>query len=264
MKREPASLRVGHDLSVETLVGVTECFTLYRLKGTIGTSTMLEPERDDECLISASRFFSFQEADRTMPEPMTSDPWVEKLKDPVQQEEALIELRVRLVRGLKRAFSSAGESFAEDIAQDALIRILEKIDQFEGRSQFSTWAMSIAVRLATSQVRRKHFKDVSLEQFSNGEGPTLDVAVDTVPGAAEQLEQSSIYQTLSELIDGLSDRQQTAVRAVLSGMPVEEIADRTGSNRNAVYKLVHDARTRLKRGLEAAGYSADDLTGSIA
>ncbi len=199
-----------------------------------------------------------------MPEPMTSDPWVEKLKDPTQQEEALTALRVRLVRGLKKVFSSGGESFAEDIAQDALIRILEKIDQFEGRSQFPTWAMSIAVRLATSQVRRKHFKDVSLEQFADGEGLKLDVAVDTLPGAAEQIEQSSIYQNLSELIDDLSDRQQTAVRAVLSGMPVEEIANRTASNRNAVYKLVHDARTKLKSGLEAAGYSAEDLTGSIA
>ncbi len=199
-----------------------------------------------------------------MSEPMISDPWVERLKDPERQEEALTELRVRLVRGLKKAFSSAGESFAEDIAQDALIRILEKIDQFEGRSQFPTWAMSIAVRLATSQTRRKHFKDVSLEQFTNGEGLKLEVAVDTVPGAAEQLEQGTIYQKLSELIDGLSDRQQTAVRALLGGMPVEEIADRTSSNRNAVYKLVHDARTKLKSGLEAAGYSADDLTGSIA
>ena len=72
------------------------------------------------------------------------------------------------------------------------------------------------------------------------------------------------YQKLSELIDDLSDRQQTAVRALLSGMPVEEIADRTASNRNAVYKLVHDARTKLKSGLEAAGYSAEDLTGSLA
>ena len=199
-----------------------------------------------------------------MSEPMISDPWVERLKDPVRQEEALTELRVRLVRGLKKAFSSTGESFAEDIAQDALIRILEKIDQFEGRSQFSTWAMSIAVRLATSQTRRKHFKDVSLEQFTNGEGLKLDLAVDTVPSASEQLEQDTIYQKLSELIDGLSDRQQTAVRALLGGMPVEEIADKTASNRNAVYKLVHDARTKLKSGLEAAGYSADDLTGSIA
>ena len=143
-----------------------------------------------------------------MSEPMISDPWVERLKDPVRQEEALTELRVRLVRGLKKAFSSTGESFAEDIAQDALIRILEKIDQFEGRSQFSTWAMSIAVRLATSQTRRKHFKDVSLEQFTNGEGLKLDLAVDTVPSASEQLEQDTIYQKLSELIDGLSDRQQ--------------------------------------------------------
>lgn len=199
-----------------------------------------------------------------MPKPMTSDPWVEKLKDPNQQEEALTELRVRLVRGLKKAFSSSGESFAEDIAQDALIRILEKIDQFEGRSQFPTWAMSIAVRLATSQVRRKHFKDVSLEQFADGEGLKLDVAVDTGPGAVEQIEQSLIFQKLSELIDDLSERQQTAVRAVLRGMPVEEIANRTASNRNAVYKLVHDARTKLKSGLEAAGYSAEDVTGSIA
>lgn len=199
-----------------------------------------------------------------MSEPMTLDVWVERLKDPERQEEALAELRVRLVRGLKKAFSSAGESFVEDIAQDSLIRILEKIDQFEGRSQFPTWAMSIAVRLATSQVRRKHFKDVSLEQFTRGDGLKFDLAVDTVAGAAEQLEQHSIYNKLSELIDGLSDRQQTAVRALLDGMPVEEIADRTASNRNAVYKLVHDARTKLKSGLEAAGYSADDLTGSIA
>ena len=57
----------------------------------------------------------------------------------------------------------------------------------------------------------------------------------------------------------LTEKQRTALLAELKGMPLEEIGRRLGSNRNAVYKLTHDARKRLKKHLEAAGYSAADL-----
>jgi RNA polymerase sigma-70 factor (ECF subfamily) len=42
-------------------------------------------------------------------------------------------------------------------------------------------------------------------------------------------------------------------------MPQDEIANQLGSNRNAIYKLTHDARKRLKKCLEAAGYTAVDV-----
>ena len=51
-------------------------------------------------------------------------------------------------------------------------------------------------------------------------------------------------------------RSPDALLAELPGEPMAEIAIRMGSNRNAIYKLTHDARKRLKRGLERAGHSA--------
>ena len=57
----------------------------------------------------------------------------------------------------------------------------------------------------------------------------------------------------------LSERQRTAIAAELGGMPQEEIGRRLGINRNAVYKLGHDARKKLKHGLEASGFDAAEI-----
>jgi RNA polymerase sigma-70 factor (ECF subfamily) len=62
------------------------------------------------------------------------------------------------------------------------------------------------------------------------------------------------------LIDSeLTDRQRTALTADLGGMPLPQIAEKLGSNTNSLYKLLHDARKRLRRGLEAAGFTIDDV-----
>ena len=84
------------------------------------------------------------------------DPWVNRLQDANTQEQALADLRRVLMRGIRRVFVSkgGGESFCDDVAQDTLIRVLQKIDQFSGRSKFTTWAMAIAVRIGTSQFRQ--------------------------------------------------------------------------------------------------------------
>jgi len=190
--------------------------------------------------------------------------WVDRLRDPTQQPEALEQLRALLLRGLRRAFASkAGDdAFLEDIAQDALVRILDRLDQFEGRSQFTTWAMAVAVRLATSQLRRKHTQDISLDGLTGSNPLKIEFADDSAAKPSAGIERSSLIGKLQELIDDrLTDRQRWAIQALLNGVPIEEIARRTDSNPNAVYKLVHDARTRLKQGFEQAGYTADDLVG---
>ena len=58
---------------------------------------------------------------------------------------------------------------AEDVVQDALLKILNSLDQFEGRSRFTTWAMTIAMRVGLSELRRKHYADVSLDSMKSGE-----------------------------------------------------------------------------------------------
>jgi RNA polymerase sigma-70 factor, ECF subfamily len=83
---------------------------------------------------------------------------------------------------------------------------------------------------------------------------------DDTTSPAQHAEQHAIVETLSRLIhDTLTEKQWMALTAELSGMPLEEIAHRMGSNVNAVYKLLHDARQRLKHGLATAGYTAEDI-----
>ena len=70
----------------------------------------------------------------------------------------------------------------------------------------------------------------------------------------------AIHAAMHEVIrTGLTEKQRSALLAELRGMPQDEIARHLGSNRNAIYKLTHDARRRLKRGLEAAGVTAEDI-----
>ena len=64
--------------------------------------------------------------------------------------------------------------------------------------------------------------------------------------------------------NGLTTKQREALLAALRGMPLDEIARHLGINRNALYKLTHDARKRLKRGLEAAGFTAEDIGAAFA
>jgi len=181
----------------------------------------------------------------------------------LEQQSALEDLRESLLRGLRRALSGrarADESFLEDAVQNSLPRLLERLGQFEGRSRFLTWATAIAIRVAMSELRKHHWRDVSLDEVVADHGSAPRNAVQPGPGPEAQRERNGIFHTMHELIEsGLTEKQRAALLAELRGMPMDEIARHLGSNRNAVYKLTHDARKRLKRGLEAAGYTAEDI-----
>lgn len=196
-----------------------------------------------------------------------SDPWVTRLKNSDEQSAALEELREILLRGLRRAFGKrgGGESFCEDVAQETLLRILDRLDQFSGRSKFTTWALAIAIRIGTSQFRRKRFRDVSLHAADSDDNLQLQWADEDAVSAERRLDQEALVAALRELVaTTLTGRQRQATEAIMHGMAVEIIAEKTGSNRNAVYKLIHDARQRLKQGLERAGYSAEDVLTAFA
>ena len=195
--------------------------------------------------------------------------WIRDLRacGPVQAE-AITDLRGLLLRGLAKSFQARGaldQAFVEDVVQQALVHILGHLDQFQGRSRFTTWAMAVTVRLAMSALRRKRWQDVSLESMTAAieDAPAWDRDDTTSP--AQHAEQHAMVETLNRLIDeALTEKQWMALTAELGGMPVEEIARRMDSNVNAVYKLLHDARQRLKHGLATAGYTAEDVQSAFA
>ncbi len=97
--------------------------------------------------------------------------WVERLTAGSEHRDAaLAELRQVLSRQLTRAFRDAGADFIEDTVQDALLKILANIQKFDSRSRFTTWAMTIAVRMGYTELRRRRWRDVSLDQIVEQRG----------------------------------------------------------------------------------------------
>ncbi len=196
-----------------------------------------------------------------------AEQWIDHLRgDSGVRESALTDLRRILLLGLSKALRSRNldEAFLEDVVQDTLVKILDRLDQFQFRSKFTTWAMTIATREAITELRRLRWKDVSLDDVSDGGRfePPNPADDDQPEGHAARTE---LVASLKRLVDGrLTDKQRVAINAELSGMPQEEIARRTDSNRNAIYKLVHDARKKLQTGLREEGYDTREVIQIIA
>ena len=199
---------------------------------------------------------------------------------------ALTDLRDRLRRAiyfyllqersdLVRTAEHDLRQLAEDMAQDATLRVLDSLDSFRGESRFTTWATKIAVRLTISELRRVRYRNFSLDAItarftdedSPGDGATEDellpakfttnVGGDPQPGPEETLERSEVLRHIQQALEeSLTPRQRQAlVAVVLQGVPLEVVAEQLGSNRNALYKLLHDARRKLRAHMEAQGLS---------
>ncbi len=201
----------------------------------------------------------------------TNEDWLGDLRaSGERRNEALLDLRRIVLAGLPYALSRwlspgdpAFDPLIEEVAQETLLRVLDRLDSFEGRSKFTTWVHKIAIRLALTELRRARWKDLSLEQFTDPDagGLRLDLLQDPEPDPAMSAEQHDLLRRVGRILqEDLTERQRQALIAVgVHGLPTEEVARRMGSNRNALYKLLHDARMALKHRLEEEGLSSEDV-----
>ena len=173
------------------------------------------------------------------------------------RDAALADLRRLLLAGLQRGLTrrmrgSGGDfrSQTEDFVQEALVKILDRLDSFRDESRLTTWAHKIALHVALTELRRKRWRDVSLDALlTPPSGARAREFPDPQAGPAQIAGRNEVLARLRRYIEqDLSVRQRQAMLAVgIYGMPLEEVARRMGSNRNALYKLLHDARKRLKQ-----------------
>jgi RNA polymerase sigma-70 factor (ECF subfamily) len=201
----------------------------------------------------------------------TNEEWLADLRDGgAAQEAALADLHAIILSGLPYALSKwlspsnpLFTPLAEEVAQETLLRVLANVDSFEGRSQFTTWVHKIAVRVALTELRRKRWKDVSLDNLmENEESPASpSLMEDPAIGPETAVEQEDMLAMVQRLIlEELTEKQRKAMIAVtIQGMPLEEVARRMDMKRNAMYKLLHDARLRLKRRLASEGFTPQDV-----
>ena len=186
-------------------------------------------------------------------------------------DQALVDLREMLIRGLGFALADRlradPEAAIEDFVQEALLKILRSLETFRGESRFTTWAQKIAVRVALTELRRRRWRDVSLEDLKPDESDAMPMELpDPAPLPEQQVMQASLMDMVQQMMmEELTDRQRQAMLAVMvNGMPLEEVARRMGTNRNALYKLMHDARQRMQKRLSAQGLTVQDLMATLA
>jgi RNA polymerase sigma-70 factor (ECF subfamily) len=193
----------------------------------------------------------------------TNEQWLMELRGP-NPDVALADLYDLLVRSLGAALGGYGggvEANFGDFAQEALIKITANLDSFRGESRFTTWAQKIAMNVALTELKRRRWRDVSLQDLFARRGAADLGPADTQLTPEQLAFQNSVLGELRRMVDEeLTARQREAVVAVLlEGMPISEVARRMGTNQNALYKLLHDARKKLKRQMEAAGLSPQEV-----
>jgi RNA polymerase sigma-70 factor, ECF subfamily len=204
----------------------------------------------------------------------TNAEWLIALKaDGAPQTAALSDLRAYLLRAARYALSRHRlalrlapadlAQLAEDATQDALSSLLEHLHEFRGESRFTTWAYKFAINAALVAARRERWGRVSLDRLLDK--PILVGRLERASGASADPErrvlQEEMRAALREAIEAhLTPRQREALTAVVfEQVPLDELARHWGSNRNALYKLLHDARRKLKAELRTRGLDPNEM-----
>ncbi|MDQ7027023.1 MAG: sigma-70 family RNA polymerase sigma factor [Anaerolineae bacterium] len=204
----------------------------------------------------------------------TNDEWLNALRsEGDDQQTALEDLRKRLHRSIYYYLSQDRsdlrdlapkelQAMASDMAQDSVLRVMDNLDSFRGESRFTTWINKIGIRLAISTLRRARYKNFSLDDLTaNGDflPAQANLVSDAPPSPERAAERDDVMVKISAAFkDALTERQYQALVAVaLDNVPMDVVAEQMGTNRNALYKLIHDARRKLKAHLESQGLSTD-------
>jgi len=149
------------------------------------------------------------------------------------------------------------DDVAQQCANDAMMKILAHVDEFEGLSRFTTWAYKFVIFEVSNKVARHAWR----HQPPSAEELTWDDVPDSLaPRPGEQVERREQLTALTRAIeDDLTPRQRLVFVAIaLNDVPIDVLSLQLDSNRNAIYKNLFDARRRLRASLAAAGHPLSD------
>ena len=150
----------------------------------------------------------------------------------------------RRAASLGLATGSELDDIAQQAADDALLAVLSRLAQFERRSRFTTWAYKFAIHTAGVAVRRHAWRD---RELATDPSHALAQLADRSNDPAEAAESRELLARIGTAIASLTAHQRDVLLALaVDGVPIDVLADRLSTNRNALYKTLHDARTRLR------------------
>jgi RNA polymerase sigma-70 factor (ECF subfamily) len=172
----------------------------------------------------------------------------------------LHELLLRIARGeaarRRATLPSRGTDEIDEIcvqaANDAVVAVLSKLDSFRGAARFTTWASKFVIYEVSSALRRHAWRHRKIELDET----VWDRLPDRAPAALDAMHNADLMNAVHRAVrDELTERQRLVFESVtLESVPIDVLAERLGSNRGAIYKVLHDARAKVRRALTQAGY----------
>jgi RNA polymerase sigma-70 factor, ECF subfamily len=189
--------------------------------------------------------------------------WVERLRASGRERDAAVaELRELLLRAarfevrrrcatLSQIRAGDQEDLAQQSAGDAMVAILSKLDDFRGESQFTTWAYKFALYEAAVKIRKLAWQGRELPLDAE-DWPQVP---DPGPAPEGEAEVNELLAAIRDEIESsLTPRQRLVLVALaLNEVPIDVLAERLETTRGALYKLLHDARKRLRAALVRRG-----------
>ncbi|GAC1322263.1 MAG: RNA polymerase sigma factor [Thermoleophilaceae bacterium] len=189
--------------------------------------------------------------------------WLESLaSEGPRRDEAVERLHLVLLRAARFEVARRGERLThlrgeelEDIAvqsaDDALMAVLSKLSAYRGESRFTTWAYKFALLEAAVALRRRAWQGRELPLDPDRWPHLTDSA--TLPEASA--EANELWEAVRRAVtDELTPHQREVLVALtLDDIPIDVLAERLGSTRNALYKTLHDARRKLRARLGREG-----------
>ena len=186
--------------------------------------------------------------------------------DGLRRQEAELELHARLLRIALAEVSRRSAStpvtgpeltdVAHQATDDAMLAILAKLGGFRGESRFMTWAYRFVILEVSGKLGRHYWRG-PLVTLDAGQWERLPDQLGIDP--AQHAESAGILAEVRRVVDDelTAHQRRIFVAIVVDGIPLDALAVRLSLQRNAVYKVIFDARRKIRRALVAKGYLDD-------
>jgi RNA polymerase sigma-70 factor (ECF subfamily) len=181
------------------------------------------------------------------------------------RQEALADLHKLLLRvsfselhrrGQQKITGPELDDLAHQAADDAVVAIISKLTEFRGESRFTTWAYRFAILEVSSKLAR-HFWQNPTEPIDLEEWTRLPDRFGIDP--SDHAQRSELVTLLRRAVyEELTERQRLVfISLVVERIPLDALALKLKSSRNALYKTMFDARRKLRKALIVNGYLED-------
>ena len=148
------------------------------------------------------------------------------------------------------------EDIATEAADDALVNVLRRLDDFRGSSRFTTWVYKFALLEAAVKLRKRAWQGREVPLEPEGWGLFSSAGLEPDEEAEQNELLAAVQRAIAEVLT--PHQRRVLVALAVNGVPIDVLAERLDTTRGALYKTLHDARRKLRHDLQERGFALDD------